>query len=132
MKTILYICLFTFAITLINSCGDDTSTNNNGNPCNKSISLATPPDSSVFYLVNHTDTTIKFTWLKATCVPEKYIFEIGYDENTFPSVNSYPINDTSYTFNLGFDSVWYFWRTKAVYSSDTITTPWRFLKYFAN
>lgn len=131
MKTILYICLFTFAITLINSCGDDTSTNNNGNPCNKSISLASPPDSSVFYLVNHTDTTIKFTWLKATCDPDKYIFERGFDN--FPSISGSDITqDTSYYFTLAYDSAWYYWRVKAIYTNpvETLTTNWRFLKFY--
>lgn len=132
MKTILYFCLFTFAITLINSCGDDSTTNNNTPNCTRSVSLASPPDSSVFYLVNHTDTTIKFTWMKATCDPDKYIFDIG--STSFPVISgSYSIqNDTSHYFSLGYDSVWYYWRVKAIYSNpvETLTTDWRFLKYY--
>ncbi|MCC6867152.1 MAG: hypothetical protein IT280_13430 [Ignavibacteria bacterium] len=131
MKTILIFIIFSSAILLLNSCGDDSTTNNNTPNCTRSVSLASPPDSSVYYLVNHTDTTIKFTWMKATCDPDKYIFERG---TNFPIISGSSIiqSDTSYYYILANDSIWYFWRVKAIYTNpvETLTTNWRFLKYY--
>ncbi|NOS83945.1 MAG: hypothetical protein HOP31_02295 [Ignavibacteria bacterium] len=139
MKTILIFIIFSSAFLLLNSCGDDSTTNNNIPGCTKTQNLISPINDTVFYLPSNQ--SIKFIWNKATCEPVKYIFQVVAEDTTHngqfacDNQTTQTGNDTI-MFNQGcYDTIPNFWRVKAIYENpaDTAYSQWRkFIKYIVN
>jgi len=115
LKTITFFCFLTFAFLLLNSCGNDSSTNSTGNnPCVKSCTLLKPANDTVI-----SAGSITFYWNAATCNPAWYRIQIAKDSNFTVNVYTSPsISQTSVGYNLSSDSIPYFWRIKAYYTEN--------------
>lgn len=135
MKTLIIasICLFLF------SCGSDSPvTNNPVNPNPNSVTLLYPSSDTTVqqgsndtanFKWSFTGTPTKFIWQSDTCTYNDPTFNSFAMEN-YSVYNPNNFNPFDTTINVPGSALRIAWRIKAIFDTDTIITPYRFIRRY--